>query len=323
MTKPMQATFADSEFEAYRKTTRREQFLSEMDRVVPWQELCALVEPVYPKGEGPGRPTVGLERMLRTHFLQHWYDLSDPAVEEALYDSNAMRRFVGIDLGRESVPDETTVCKFRHLLEEHGLGKRIFEEVGRYLQQQGFKLSRGTIVDATIISAPSSTKNKDKARDPEMHQTKKGNQWYFGMKAHIGVDAKDKLIHSVVATAANVADSKVLPQLLRGDETRVYGDKAYCGQSDSIREKSPHAKDFTQRKAHRNRPLTERQAQANHTKSKTRSKVEHPFLVLKRVWGFAKVRYRGLMKNANRLFAACALANLFRVRKRLLRLQGA
>jgi IS5 family transposase len=323
MTKPMQATFAESGFEAYRKTTRREQFLAEMDRVVPWRELCALVEPVYPKGEGPGRPSVGIERMLRIHFLQHWYDLSDPAVEETLYDSNAMRRFVGIDLGRERAPDETTVCKFRHLLEEHGLGKRIFEEVGRYLQQQGFKLSRGTIVDATIISAPSSTKNKHKARDPEMHQTKKGNQWYFGMKAHIGVDAKEKLIHSAVATAANVADSTVMPQLLRGDETRVYGDKAYCGQSDTIREKCPNAKDFTQRKAHRNRPLTEQQEQANHTKSKTRSKVEHPFLVLKRVWGFAKVRYRGLMKNANRLFAACALANLFRVRKRLLRLQGA
>jgi len=323
MTKPMQATFAESGFEAYRKTTRREQFLAEMDRVVPWQELCALVEPVYPKSEGPGRPTVGLERMLRIHFLQHWYDLSDPAVEEALYDSEAMRRFVGIDLGRERAPDESTACKFRHLLEEHGLGKRIFEEVGRYLQKQGFKLSRGTIVDATIISAPSSTKNKDKARDPEMHQTKKGNQWYFGMKAHIGVDAKEKLIHSVVATAANVADSTVMPQLLRGDETRVYGDKAYCGQSDTIREKCPKAKDFTQRRAHRNRPLTEQQEQANHTKSKTRSKVEHPFLVFKRVWGFAKVRYRGLMKNANRLFAACALANLFRVRKRLLRLQGA
>ena len=323
MTKPMQATFAESGFEAYRKTTRREQFLAEMDRVIPWRELCALVEPVYPKGEGPGRPSVGIERMLRIHFLQHWYDLSDPAVEETLYDSNAMRRFVGIDLGRERAPDETTVCKFRHLLEEHGLGKRIFEEVGRYLQKQGFKLSRGTIVDATIISAPSSTKNKHKARDPEMHQTKKGNQWYFGMKAHIGVDAKDKLIHSVVATAANVADSTVMPQLLRGDETRVYGDKAYCGQSDTIREKCPKAKDFTQRKAHRHRPLTEQQEQANHTKSKTRSKVEHPFLVLKRVWGFAKVRYRGLMKNANRLYAACALANLFRVRKRLLRLQGA
>ena len=323
MTKPMQASFAESGFEAYRKTTRREQFLAEMDSVVPWQELCALVEPVYPKSEGPGRPTVGLERMLRIHFLQHWYDLSDPAVEEALYDSSSMRRFAGVDLGRESAPDETTVCKFRHLLEEHGLGKRIFEEVGRYLQKQGFKLSRGTIVDATIISAPSSTKNKDKARDPEMHQTKKGNQWYFGMKAHIGVDAKEKLIHSVVATAANVADSTVMPQLLRGDETRVYGDKAYCGQAEAMREKSPNAKDFTQRKAHRNRPLSEQQELANHTKSKTRSKVEHPFLVLKRVWHFAKVRYRGLMKNANRLFAACALANLFRVRKRLLRLHGA
>ena len=310
MTKPMQATFAESGFEAYRKTTRREQFLAEMDRVVPWPELCALVEPVYPKSEGPGRPTVGLEGMLRTHFLQHWYDLSDPAVEEALYDSNAMRRFVGIDLGRERAPEETTVCKFRHLLEEHDLGKRIFEEVGRYLQQQGFKLSRGTIVDATIISAPSSTKNKHKARDPEMHQTKKGNQWYFGMKVHIGVDSVNGLVHSASVTAANVHDSQQLPNLLHGQETRLYGDSAYANQKDKLKQLAPNAKDSTNKRAYRNRPLTEADKQTNRRKSSVRSKVEHVFRPLKTLWGFAKARYRGLTKNANRAFAMLALINL-------------
>jgi IS5 family transposase len=172
-----QRTFAEGGFERYRKRTRREQFLEEMDRVVPWEKLCTVVEPFYPKGQGAGRPPVGLERMLRIHCLQHWFNLSDPAVEETLYDSTAMRRFVGIDLGKEPAPDETTVCKFRHLLEDSGLGEVLFASVGRYLQEHGVRVSSGTIVDATIISAPSSTKNKTKSRDPEMHQTKKGNQW--------------------------------------------------------------------------------------------------------------------------------------------------
>lgn len=323
MTKPTQATFADSGFEAYRKTTRREQFLSQMDRVIPWAQLCALVEPVYPKGEGPGRPTVGLERMLRTYFLQHWYDLSDPAVEEALYDSNAMRRFVGIDLGRERAPDESTVCKFRHLLEEHGLGKRIFEEVGRYLQEHGFKLSRGTIVDATIISAPSSTKNKDKARDPEMHQTKKGNDWHFGMKAHVGVDRKSKLIHSVAATPANVADGNMLEQLLHGQETHVWGDAAYAGRSEKILARAPNARDFTQRRGRGYKYLSPYDRYINRARSRIRARVEHTIGVIKRVFGFTKVRYRGIAKNANRLFVTCALANLFLARKHLFRVQGA
>jgi IS5 family transposase len=191
-----------------------------MERVVPWSVLCRLIEPHYPK-PGNGRPPVGIERMLRIHFLQHWFNLSDPAVEEALYDSQAMRGFVGIDLGREPVPDETTVCRFRHLLEEHDLGRRLFDEVGRHLAAKGLKVATGTIVDATIINAPSSTKNADKARDPEMHQTKKGNQWYFGMKAHFGVDSRTKLIHSAVATPANVADGTVLPELLRQRDPRV------------------------------------------------------------------------------------------------------
>jgi len=186
-----QLTLAAVGFERYSKTTRRAAFLAEMERVVPWSALCALIEPFYPK-PGNGRPPVGVERMLRIYFVQQWFNLSDPAVEEALYDSLAMRRFVGIDLGREPVPDETTVCRFRHLLEEHDLGQRLFDEVQQHLAVKGLKVATGTIVDATIINAPSSTKNADKARDPAMHQTKKGNQWYFGMKAHFGVDSRQQ-----------------------------------------------------------------------------------------------------------------------------------
>jgi transposase, IS5 family len=221
-----QQSFAEVTFEQYRTPTRREQFLDAMTRVVPWAEFVAVIEPVYPKADGPGRPPVGIERMLRLHGLQQWFNLSDPAVEEALYDSRAMRQFVGIDLGREPVPDESTICQFRHLLETHQLGQQLFARIGEYLTKQGLRVSRGTIVDATIISAPSSTKNRTKERDPEMHQTKKGHQWYFGMKAHIGVDSQTKLIHSVAATAANVQDSQVLPELLHGQETRVGGDSA-------------------------------------------------------------------------------------------------
>lgn len=314
-----QRTLADESFEKFRKPTRREQFLDEMDQIIPWRDLCKVIKPFYPKPKGAGRPPVGLERMLRIHFLQHWFNLSDPAVEEALYDSRSMRRFVGIDLGREPAPDETTVCKFRHLLEAHNLGDRLFELINEYLQENGLKVSTGTIVDATIIDAPSSTKNKDKIRDPEMHQTKKGNQWYFGMKGHIGVDSQTKLIHSVVATAANVHDSQILGDLLHGEETRVWGDSAYASQGDTIREHAPDAKDFTNQKGSRNRPLSDDEKARNKTKSKVRAKVEHPFLILKRIFGFTKVRYRGLEKNATRLFVACGLVNLYMVRRRLLR----
>lgn len=317
-----QKTFAAIGFDQYGKTTRRAAFLAEMERVVPWSALCDLIEPVYPK-PGNGRPPVGMERMLRIYFLQHWFNLSDPAVEEALYDSLAMRGFVGIDLGREPVPDETTVCRFRHLLERHDLGNRVFEEVHRHLEAKGLKLSKGTIVDATIINAPSSTKNADKARDPDMHQTKKGNHWYFGMKAHIGVDSRSKIIHAVVATAANVADSEVLPDLLHGDETRVWGDQAYRGQTDVIKAHAPNAKDFTNRRYRYRGVVDEAERMKNRTKSSVRAKVEHAFGVIKRVFGFAKVRYRGLDKNANRLFVTCALANLFMARHYLLRSQGA
>ena len=202
-------------FERYTKKTRREIFLEEMEQVVPWRELCALIEPHYPK-PGNGRPPVGVERMLRIYFLQQWFNLSDPAVEETLYDSAVMRQFVGIDLGHEPVPDETTVCKFRHLLEEHGLGEKILGTVNLHLQARGVRITTGTIVDATILHAPTSTKNREQQRDPEMQQSKKGNPWYFGMKAHVGVDSKIKIIHTAVATAANVADSTVLPDLSGG-----------------------------------------------------------------------------------------------------------
>jgi len=259
--------------------------------------------------------------MLRISFLQHWFNLSDPAVEEALYDSSAMRAFVGVDLGREPVPDEPTVCKLRHLLESHDLGRGLFEQVARHLQARGLKVASGTIVDATIINAPSSTKNQSGERDPEMKQTKKGNQWYFGMKAHIGVDSKTKLIHSVVATPANVHDSQVLGHLLHGAETRVWGDSAYVGQTEVIRRVAPKARDFTQARASRNQALSDVERAKNRNKSRVRAKGEHPFLVIKRLFGFAKVCYRGIAKNANRLFVACALANLFMVRRTLLRRQ--
>ena len=314
-----QLTLAANEFERFRKPTRREKFLAEMNTVVPWSELVALLEPYYPKTTSAGgRPPAGLERMLRIHCLQLWFNLSDPAVEEALYDSRAMRSFVGIDLGREPVPDETTVMRFRHLLEEHKLGAQIFEEVGRLLQQRGLRLSKGTIVDATIIAAPSSTKNADGERDPEMHQAKKGQQWYFGMKLHLGVDSQSKVIHSVVVTPANTADCKVLGDLLRGDETRVYGDQAYKSQRELIRAKAPKAKDFTNRQCKWKHYIDDAIKAKNRNKSRIRARVEHSIGVIKRVFGFSKVRYRGLAKNGNRAFISAALANIFLLRYTLL-----
>lgn len=317
-----QGTFAAAGFERHRKSTRREEFLAQMDQVVPWEKLTALIEPVYPAGEGPGRPPIGLERMLRIHFLQHWFNLSDPAMEETLYDSHAMREFVGIDLGREAAPDETTICKFRHRLEEHELGKEVFATVNAHLATQGFKVTTGTIVDATIIAAPSSTKNKKKERDPEMHQTKKGQQYYFGMKAHIGVDSRHKIIHSVAASAANIHDSLAIPVLLHGKETCVWGDSAYQGQGEVIRKHAPRARDMTNRRCRYRGEVDEVQKRKNRHKSSVRAKVEHPFLILKKVFGFAKVRYRGIAKNEERLNVACALVNLFMLRRSLLRLAG-
>ena len=304
-------------FERYTKKTKRALFLEEMEQVAPWDKLCSLIEPYYAKA-GNGRQPVGLERMLRIYFLQQWFNLSDPAVEEALYDSAVMRSFVGIDLGREPVPDETTVCKFRHLLEQHQLGGQILEAVNLHLQSQGVRITTGTIVDATIIHAPSSTKNREQKRDPEMHQTRKGKQWYFGMKAHVGVDSKTKLIHTALVTAAHVADATVLPELLHGEETRVWGDQAYRGQRDVIHACAPQAQDCTHRRYRYKKWVDEVERAKNRTKSTVRSKVEHVFGVMKLKFGFVKVRYRGLGKNANRLFATCALVNLFMVRKRLM-----
>src|SRR5271165_2379531 len=305
-------------FERFGKKTKRALFLEEMEQVVPWAELCALIEPYYPKAGG-GRPPIGVERMLRIYFLQQWFNLSDPAVEEALYDSAVMRGFVGIDLGNEPVPDETTVCKFRHLLEEHQLGGQMLEAVNLHLQSRGVRITTGTNVDATIIHAPSCTENREQQRDPAMHQTKKGNQWYFGMKAHVEVDSKTKLIHTVVATAANVADATVLPELLHGEERRVWGDQGYVGQTEVIHECAPQAQDCTHRRYRYKDGIDEVERARNRTKSSVRSKVEHVFGVMKLQFGFVKVRYRGLAKNANRLFATCALVNLFMVRKKLLR----
>ena len=309
-------------FERYTKKTRRAEFLEEMELVVPWAELVELVEPHYPQA-GNGRRPVGVERMLRMYFLQQWFNLSDPAVEEALYDSPLMREFVGIDLGREAVPDETTVCKFRHLLEQHQLGAAMLAAVNEHLQSKGVRITTGTIVDATIIHAPSSTKNQQQSRDPEMHQTKKGQQWYFGMKAHVGVDSQTKLIHSAVATAAHVADSTVLPDLLHGAETKVWGDQAYRGQSEAIRAAAPRARDLTNKRYRYKDGIDEVERAKNRTKSRVRAKVEHVFQIMKLKFGFAKVRYRGLGKNANRLFATCALVNLFTARWKLLRPQFA
>jgi IS5 family transposase len=305
-------------FEQHRKPTRRDEFLESMNRLVPWQALCAVIEPYYPK-RGNGRPPIGLERMLRIHFLQHWFNLADLACEEALYDSASLRRFAGIDLGCEPVPDATTLLKFRHLLEQHQLAEQLFAEVGRVLQGAGMTVKTGTIVDATIIGAPSSTKNRDKQRDPEMHQTKKGKQWYFGMKLHIGVDSQSGLAHSAVVTPANVHDKHPLPQLLHGQERRVYGDSAYASQKTLMHGKAPQAKDFTNERVHRRKdePVDEVKRVKNRNKSKIRARVEHVFAVVKRLWGFTKVRYRGLAKNAGRAFTALALANIYLSRHRL------
>ena len=304
-------------FEQYRKPTRRDTFLATMDQIVPWAELREVIEPHYPK-VGNGRPPVGLERMLRMYFVQHWFNLADQACEEALLDSTALRRFVGIDLGRERVPDATTLLKFRRRLEKDKLGEALFAKVGEVLQARGLKVGTGTIVDATIIGAPSSTKNADKKRDPEMHQTKKGQQWYFGMKLHIGVDSQTGLTHSAVVTAANVHDKHPLPQLLHGQEERVYGDSAYASQQGAIQSKAPQAMDCTNQRVREGSPTEELQRLLNRSKSRVRSRVEHVFGVVKKLWGFDKVRYRGLAKNATRAFVTLALANVYMARKTLL-----
>jgi IS5 family transposase len=255
--------------------------------------------------------------MLRIHFIQHWFNLADLSCEEALYDSLSLRRFVGIDLGREPVPYATTMLKFRKLLHDNKLGEALFAHVGTVLQSKGFKVNTGTIVDATIIGAPSSTKNADKARDPDMRQTRKGQKWYFGMKLHIGVDSRSGLAHSAVVTSANVHDKHPIPQLLHGAEQRVYGDSAYASQKPLIQAKAPLAKDFTNQRSRKAGYIDEAVRAKNRTKSQVRARVEHVFGVVKRLWGFNKVRYRGLAKNATRSFVALALANIFLARRTL------
>ena len=310
------AMASDKGFEQFRRPTKRDVFLKTMNDIVPWAEVCAVIEPHYPKGEG-GRPAIGLERMVRMLFVQHWFNLADEACEEALYDSASLRSFVGVDLGRERVPDATTLLKFRRLLENNKLGEELFAKVGEVLQGRGLKVGTGTIVDATIIGAPSSTKNADKKRDPEMRQTRKGQQWYFGMKLHIGVDSQTGLAHSAVVTSANVHDKHPLPDLLHGQEQRVYGDSAYASQKELIASKAPSAKDFTNQRVRKGDQLDEVERRKNRNKSKIRSRVEHVFAVIKRLWGFNKARYRGLQKNATRAFTALALANIYLCRNRL------
>lgn len=320
-----QLSFSDAEFTGKRKQTRREVFLAEMDAVIPWARLMALIEPVYPKAGGGRRP-YALETMLRIHFMQQWFALSDPAMEEALYDSTSMRQFSGLSLTRHSMPDETTILNFRHLLERNHLAGRLLAEINAMLGERGLLLRRGTIVDATIIAAPSSTKNKAGQRDPEMRQTKKGNQWHFGMKAHIGVDAESGLVHTVTGTGANVHDVTQTGALLHGEEFTVFGDSGYTG-ADKREENTSRAVDWyiaakpsTVRKLH---PALQAQAKYIETlKASMRAKVEHPFRVIKRQFGHVKVRYRGLAKNTAQLLTLFALSNLWMARRQLLASTG-
>jgi len=318
----MQSSFSDLEYAAKKKLTRRDRFLAEIDAVTPWSALVGELEPFYPKGKGPGRPPVGLERMLRMYVAQQCFGLSDEGIEDAVYDSQSIRRFVGIDLGREDAPDATTLLKFRHLLEEHQLTRKIFEVINQHLAAKGLLMREGTIVDATLIAAPPSTKNKDKARDPEMHQTKKGNQWYFGMKAHIGVDAESGFVHTVLATAANVADVTQAHALLHGEESLAFGDAGYQGVEKRAENQASKAEWKTAMKRSKRKALADDELGAlqellEKAKASLRAKVEHPFHVVKNLFKHRKTRYRGLAKNEAQLFSLFGLANLFMARRRL------
>ena len=311
-----QRTFADLAWQHKGKVTRRERFLAEMDAVIPWAELRGLIAPHYPKA-GNGRQPIGLERMLRIYFLQQWFNLSDPMAEEALYDSEAMRRFARVTLGEDVIPDETTILRFRHLLEQHQLTEQLFATIQHLLIAKRLLLQTGTIVDATIIAAPSSTKNAEKARDPEMQQTRKGNQWHFGMKLHVGTDVRG-LVHHVRATPAGAADVTQLPELLHGRERVLYGDQAYWTEEHRRLWTLSGGQYRVNRRGTRTRPLTRRQRRQNRERSRERARGEHAFRVIKTLWGFTKVRYRGLHKNLVRAYAMFALANLYLVRRRLL-----
>ncbi len=311
-----QMSFASLAWNAKGKMTRRERFLAEMNAVIPWARLTALIEPHYPKA-GDGRQPLPLERMLRIYFMQHWFNLSDPQAEDALYDMESMRRFAGIELAEDTIPDETTILRFRHLLEAHRLTEAIFAEVCALLEERGLLLKSGTIVDATIISAPSSTKNAKQERDPEMHQTRKGKDWYFGMKFHIGA-SKQGVVHSLAAGPANEADITRIDELLHGQESELYGDQAYWSEDHRLHCKHAGIHYRVNRKAKRWQQLTAHQRAINCSRSRTRARGEHPFHVVKRLWSFTKVRYRGIYKNTVRAFAAFALANLYMLRRRLL-----
>ena len=316
-----QMTFADAEYAGKRKQTRKELFLIEMDQVVPWKGLIALIDPHYPKGEG-GRPAYPLMAMLRVHLMQNWFGYSDPAMEEALYETTILRQFAGLSL--ERIPDETTILNFRRLLEKHELAAGILGVINGYLGDRGLSLRQGTIVDATLIHAPSSNKNQDGKRAPEMHQTKKGNQYYFGMKAHIGVDDESGLVHSVVGTAANVADVTQVDKLLHGDENVVSTDAGYTG----VEKRPEHegrkviwqvaARRSTYKKLDKRSALYKAKRKIEKAKAQVRAKVEHPFRVIKRQFGYVKTRFRGLAKNTAQLVTLFALSNLWMARRHLL-----
>ena len=308
-----QSSFSDMAYDQKKKKTRKERFLGEMDAVLPWALLLAPILAHYPKAGGGRRP-IGAPVMLRIYFMQQWYGLSDPAMEDSLYDVESMRRFAGVDLN--GVPDETTICKFRHLLEAHGLTEALFDRTKRYLSDRGMMVSEGTIVDATIIHAPSSTKNKAGKRDPEMASTKKGNTWHFGMKAHVGSDPKGR-VHSVVATPASVHDAKAMEACLHGNEKAIYGDKAYADQVRKQRAEEEGVVWRVHRKANRGRRLNCADRSFNRKSNRVRARVEHPFGIIKNLWGYRKVRYRGLAKNTAHLFTLFALANFHLARREL------
>lgn len=322
----MQLTFGDAEGLGKRKQTRREVFLAEMEQVVPWKALLALIEPHYPTLGRPGRPPYPLATMLRIHFLQQWYALSDPAMEETLYEIPTLRRFAGLS-GLDEIPDETTILNFRRLLETHGLGKQLFERVNAHLARKGLSLRGGTIVDATIIAAPSSTKNRDGERDPEMRQAKKGHQWYFGMKAHIGVDDDSGLVHHVECTAANAADVTQVHKLLHGKEATICGDSGYMGADKREELRGVKAGFLIAEKPSKLRTIKNKRERRyaerwEHYKASLRAKVEHPFRVIKRQFGYAKVRYRGLAKNTAQVLTLFALSNLWMARRQVLAMTG-
>jgi IS5 family transposase len=312
-----QQTFASVAWNRKGKVTRRERFLAEMDAVIPWSRLVKRIEPYHPN-TGKGRPPHDLERMLRIYFLQQWFNLSDPQAEDAIYDSESMRRFARVELGDDKIPDESTILRFRHLLEKHGLTESIFEAVKDLLAEHRLMLRAGTIVDATIIAAPSSTKNATGTRDPEMKQTRKGKNWHFGMKLHIGTDRRG-LVHSLTGTHAAEADIKQLPHLLHGEESELYGDQAYWKEADRQAYEAQGVRYRVNRRAHGgNHKLSERWRKINRARSRTRARCEHPFRVIKQLWGFQKVRYRGIAKNLARAQTMFALANLYAVRHQLL-----